>query len=606
MYRGIFRVHRAKHQQKGESPRSHKKPGGLIVKTGDTIAMGNLLGKYRKTLVWIGILMVLVGGVYFGLKQILTASLESYVRQNLPEALETKDISFNLLPVTVDLEQPRLRAENRETLKAESIRVNPSIGSLFGDTFVIDSLEFEGISLTFYRRDASDTINTLPPEITSLVSAGGEGSANFKINRIKLSQAKIQLMESPASDEPILDLSPIELSFGPITPHSLKRGIELNATSGLSGSEEIFFLRAGLRYGKNLEFNGDLRFKDLSPDRVSPLLEPGLEMTEGTLRGSLSFDYNSQRLTIPSIQLRLEDSKLTLTGEQNQSDPELTSARAAPTAVELPLETEEEFRTSVGDVQLELLNTRFDFSPLIGEPTIPPVFVQDGLIKAGPYDSSSPVIPIIGQLMLNKPGGLIELRTELNLTASEWSLDKILSDLRIDDVNELNPYLETVLPIRLRSGVMVGGIKGRLARNSMNLAVELDFDKLKMRSGKTEGSRFLGVPVSIYLNYLSKNDGNLELSFKINGSPASPKVEISNIRNRILVNLGVDAAVLTSVGLPVYVGDKVVEKVTGYSIINEAKSTLSRFFKAPKNAEDPPKLKSETVRPKTAQPKKTQ
>lgn len=531
------------------------------------------------------ILLIAVLTVYFATTIFLRPKLEDYVRSNLPEAIKTRDISFRLLPLTVNLEESTVRTEPERSLSVESIQVNPNLRSLFGDTFVIDTLEFEGITLSFYRSGTADTASIEASGIDSLFGSEGPG-ANFRINRLILSRGTIQLLESPGSTSPVLDFSPIHASVGPITPATLKNGISIDAVSGFQGVEERIFLQGTLKTTPGLSLEGELRLDKFRPDNLPDSLLPGVRFAGGNLRGTIRFDYRGESLSLPSINVDLNKSSLEFPAsatveEVLATDEPPTNSGATPSWL------------SIGEIQLGLSDITVDPGGVISQREPTPLIINEGLIKTGSYTGVKTPVPVLGQFLLARPTGLFEFKTDLNLNRDPYRFENVLSDVRIDDVNQLNPYLGTILPVRLKSGSMTGAMKGEFSSEKLDLAVELDFNNLKMGSATSDNSTFLGVPVKVYLNSLSKNNGNLELSFRLNGSPASPNLEISSIRNRILVNLGVEAAVLSSLGLPVYLGEKVVERVTGVSLINEAKSAFSTIFQSPKAAENPPILKPE-------------
>jgi hypothetical protein len=193
-------------------------------------------------------------------------------------------------------------------------------------------------------------------------------------------------------------------------------------------------------------------------------------------------------------------------------------------------------------------------------------------------DTTTQKKQIQGQFLIAKPAGLFEFRGSLELVKENWSIKDFLSDFKVEDVRELNSLTRGLIPVRFKSGTLLGGMKGELAPEKINLTVELDFDKLDMESTGGKDEKFMQVPTSVYLNYISKNNGDLDLQFRLSGSPASPKIDTTKVRNRILVNIGVEAAVLGTLGLPVFIGDKVVGSVTGFSIINEARDQISNIF----------------------------
>lgn len=537
------------------------------------------------------ILLLFITTFYVGYTYFLVPTFEGYVREKLPDDLKTRDISFQLMPMSIELTKPHLEGAKKRPLEAESIRVNPNLGSILGDTFVIDSLEFEGISLTLYRNQPQKSEAEIPSQLTTLFEGEGE-LPNFRINRIKITHSTIQLLENENSKVPELDLSPIELSLGPVTPSNLKSGLNLSAVSGLSGIGEYFFLQATLKMGEPILFEGDLRLQDINPGLIKPALTPGLRVSGGRLNGSLSFRYDGNRLRIPSIKMKLAESQVKITSGSSPLPETKLEPAIQETLHGTPHEEPEiPFQLAIDDIQLELSDSRLYLSELLVDPSIPPIEISDALVKGGPYGPDNPILPLLGQFITSTPAGVVEFKSELDLTTNTFQLDHILSDINVDDVSDLNPYTQNYLPVRLSEGSLTGAMNGKASSKSLNLAFELDFNGLKMRSGKKENGRFLEVPVNVYLNYLSKKGGQLDIAFKITGTPQSPNVEVSKIRNRILMNLGVDAAVLSSIGLPVFIGSKVVEHVTGFSLINEAKSTFSGFFETPKKTGDAPKLK---------------
>lgn len=546
----------------------------------------NLRRVFYLVLAVVGILVV-----YWGATGLLEPSMESYVRRSLPEGLETRDVSFQLMPFKINLENSSMESGPGRTTRIEEISVNPQLGSLFGDTFVIDTLEFDGITLTFYRENSPETAPIGGNQaLADLQESGPQTAANFRINRIRMTNARVLLMDNPENREPLLNLSPVRSEFGPITPNSLEKGLDVDVTSGLWGEGEHLHLRTTIRYDGNLDAEGTLRVRETPLDLFHPELIPGLRLTEGSLDGDASFTAGTDSFRVSSLNLHVRNSRVTY----RQPPPTPPAVAPVDTGTKTASDTataEDPFRTIVEDVQVEIVETRLYLPALSGRG----FHVEEGLLKAGPYQPEPASMPAVGQLLFREPAGLFEFKSDLDLSGDVWELASVLSNFRVDNVNELDPYLGNLLPVRFQSGRLIGGIRGSMSSEALDLAVELDFDQLKIRRGRNESSSFLGVPVNVYLNYLSKNDGELNLSFQVTGSPSSPSIEISKLRTRLITNLGIDAAVIGAFGLPVFVGDKVMERFTGFSVISEARNTLSGFFESPEEAEDGPVLKKERL-----------
>ncbi|MFB6345672.1 MAG: hypothetical protein ABEK50_07875 [bacterium] len=544
----------------------------------------------------LAVILLLIPVAYLSTTLYLEPTLKNYVRTNLPEGVKTRNITFELLPLSLNLEDATIDTGPEKSLSVKNIEVNPNMRSLLSDTFVIDNIELEGISLSFYQSDESDTSALEESGMESLFASGGP-SANFRINQLILSSAKIQLFESPESQSPLLNFSPINLRVGPITPASLRNGLVIDGVSGFQSVRERIFFQGKLKVSPEFSLTGELRLDKLDPEFIPSEFLPGTRLNGGRFRGSFKFAYEEGRLNLSSANVSLKNSTIDFPSSSGLAEtPTPTDQETSP--------ADNQSWISIDEIQLDFSDIRVDLTSLIPQTTPTPLIINEGLIKAGPYTTTGTPTPIVGQLILQEPVGLFEFRTDLNTNKDPYQFENFLSDIRIDNVNRINPYLGTFLPVKLRSGVMTGAMKGSFTSSNMDLAVELDFNRLKLGSANTRNATFMGVPVKIYLNYLQKNDGNLELSFRMNGPPSSPNLEIRSIRNRILVNLGVDAAVLSTVGLPVYLSDKIIGKVTGVSIINEAKNTFSNVFMAPKSANDPPKLKKEPRKTPLPSPKR--
>lgn len=84
---------------------------------------------------------------------------------------------------------------------------------------------------------------------------------------------------------------------------------------------------------------------------------------------------------------------------------------------------------------------------------------------------------------------------------------------------------------------------------------------------------------------------NTGILFRVIRFPSASNVGIKIIRNRVPVTLGVDAAVVTSIGLLAYLGHRIPERLTGISMATGARNTFSNVFLAPRPDEESPNLK---------------
>lgn len=542
---------------------------------------------------WLGLVLVTVvlgvAGVYVFGGYAVDRFVEPRLRRSLPPTVSVRDVDFQLFPLGIQLRgsETELPASDGAPphLRAERISINPNWSSLFGDTVTIDSLDFEGLTLDLYPGSPPQT--TLGGEVDDSGWSGllsGRAAlgvpAQFLIKLFTVDNGRIRLFDAPDRPEPSFVLEPVNLTAGPISPGSLRRGIQVRADAGVASRPNVLMLQGQVLVTDHPTLTGTFHARSLPVEQLARWLPGMLSLREGTLDATAPFVLGSGGLQVEGLDMVLHDGILAFGASEATEPPPSTSPGEVPvtrTDTE-PAASGESFAVSLGESRLRVENSRLQVAEE-GEPRT--LDVREGTLAVGSLLPVGSDVPVRGQLTFSRPDGLLEFVGSVDGTAEEFRLSDIVAGARVDRVRELDPYTRGWLPMTLKGGTFTGGLKGSVTPSELDLAVEVAFGRLRAGTGKTPGSTFMGVPVSLLLKQLSEQDGTLHLGFRVTGSPQAPRVDISAIRHRLLFRLGVDAAVLASLGLPVYVGDMVVGKVVGVSVLGEARKILGGLRNSP-------------------------
>ncbi len=551
----------------------------------------------RMTLAALLSLVILGGLVYLFGQWAVQQYAEPRIRQALPAPITVGNVDFQMLPLGIRLEDPRISMKaspgNAVELQAHHVSVNPTWTSVFGDTVTIDRLDFDRLTVDFYL----DQPTAAPSEDAGSLLAGLSGGqdpnappAQFLIKEVRISDGRVRLFESRGDSKPAWSLSTIRLSAGPISPQRFKRGVPIHLTAGTRGSpRSLMFQGQGVTAPEPV-LTGTLHAESAPIDMFARLLPATVQLDGGTWDATVPLLAGTDGVTLEGIDMVVRKSTLSFSSPSTPSADTSASPDSSDSSSDTegqPAEAPAFFSLGPSRLQVEQSHIR-----LAEEGDAQTLDIQKGVLGVGALYPARKGIPLEGQFAFARPEGLLELTGQLDRTAAEFRVEDLLAQARVDQVKTLNPYTKHWAPITLKGGSLDGALRGSFAPSQMNLAVELAFKKLKAGPGGTPDSKLMGIPVSLLLKQLSEQDGSLDLGFQITGSTASPQVNISRIRQRLLIKLGVDAAVIGTLGLPVYAGNLAVEKITGYSVLGEARKVLGNLT-APNPSEVLPPTRTE-------------
>lgn len=566
----------------------------------------------RTSWLGLGLLVVLLvgGGVYLFGHYAVNRFVEPRLRDSLPPTVKVRDVDFKLLPLGIQLRGSEADLPTSDGtpghLRAERISINPNWSSMFGDTVTIDSLDFEGLTLDLYPGFAA---RTTPPGDgaddswwSGLLSgdAASDGSGRFLIKQLTVRGGRVRWFETPDGPEPSFVLEPVNLTVGPISPATLRRGMPVRADAGLASRPDLLALQGQFMVTDHPALTGTFHVRSLPVAHLAGWLPRALSLEEGTLDAAAPFMLGSRGVEVEGLDMVIRDGLLAFDVSGGAATrPKVPAEDTVRSRGDTePEASDDPFPVSLGESRLRVENTRLQVSE--EEPGT--LDIREGTLVVGSLLPARPDVPVKGQLVFSRPDGLLEFAGSLDGTAPEFRLSDIIAQARVDRVQELNPYTRDWLPMTLKGGTFTGGVQGSMTASELDLAVEVAFGRLRAGTGKTPDSTFLGVPVSLLLKQLSEQDGTLHLGFRVTGPPQAPRVDVSAIRHRLLFRLGVDAAVLASLGLPVYVGDLVIGKVVGVSVLGEARRLLGDLTASPEL--DPSAVSAERKPRATEIPKK--
>lgn len=465
------------------------------------------------------------------------------------------------------------------------LTVQPNLPSLLSDTVVLEKIYIRDSDVRLaYPAPATAAAGTVPRRSEPPPS---DFRFPLRVRTIQVRNASVGVFRSDTDSSPVLDLAPVDVRAGPVTTKSLRDGVPVsgNVGFGAKGGRLHFDVKSVLL--GQVRVSGMLGARDVPLAILNEITGPGFRFDQGHVSGEVPFNVSSDTIGLKRTTLRVESARAKL-----GYAPEITPGTAPlsvrksvqDTPVTTSADTSRAVSLNLGEIRFEVLDSSID---LLSLPSIPPVLVDRATVLAGPDTNSGRILPVRGQLILNQPDAVFEMRGSVPTTGRPVGVKDLIAYFRVNNVADLDPYVESVTPIKLKGGRLTGGLKGLATSRKLDLEVELDFDNLESGSITDSKSSVLGIPVSLFVKYLNQNDGNLNVHFSVSGTPARPVVDTTGIRTRILVNLGVDAAVIGTLGVPVYLGNELIQRTSGINLLGTARDTVQSLFGAGSSSPEP-------------------
>lgn len=535
-------------------------------------------------------LVVLLIGVYAGGVYYLHTTLETRLSQSTPGEVKIDDLDIKFLPFRVELNNTTLaRPETPERPLAvfPKTTVKPRLSTLVSDTPVLKRITLTDPSVSLVQAEKQGTPLTFARDVDGSTS-GGAFVFPIDVEKLRVEQGVFEYYGSQSAADPFLNFDTITFVTGPITDHTLREGIGFKGRFAPGKTQDTLKFGLTLSVLEELVVSGRLRANQVEISSVNRFLGDGFRLPQGLLSGVLPFEVTPERLRTRKTTLRVENARAQV-GYTPEVQPETRPIRpeevAKPdTKVRTRTDTDPSFDFDIGEVRLEVLDSSIKF---LNRPDSPLVELTRATVLAGPIPGADTTFPVKGQMLLRDPPGLAQLKVRASPLIEFDGFPEFLAYATIDDVGALDRFFEDVIPIKLKGGELDVGARGALLEQNVDLTVDLDFRNLQSGSITDSKSSILGIPINLFVRYLKENNGNMNVPFHVSGTMKKPVFDTTGIRTRMLVNLGVDAAVMGTLGVPVYLGGELLERASGIDLVGTVKNTVGNVLGTDPRRTDP-------------------
>ncbi|MFB6347072.1 MAG: DUF748 domain-containing protein [bacterium] len=517
----------------------------------------------------------------------LENQVQHYGTQYFGDSFGLRSVKLNIFAHKITLRGVKFKSTAQgytASVSISELAISPDLTSFLSDTIVINTVAISDPDVQLTSPDTgtskkkSPSTKLAPAELPATSGGVSNSFQSFRLDTFRLDHGTVDWMIASVRGDTELRLNEIEVKTGIVTPRTLKEGIDIDARATVAGGTGQVTTSLDVSVLPELQGSGLLKISGLGLASFNQFMGNRVELRSGTLTTLIPFSVSRDHLHLRKTDIRVQGLRAEVL-----RPPEVTpdtrpldqNPPGMDTEVAVPEDTGTNFQFGADRFRLELLDSTLEFPT--GD-TVSILKLSRATFLSGSLSGWNDPLSLKSQLVFQNPAGLIEFKGTLLLPVGLTGITNLIARMRIEQVSQLNQYLSSVLPVVLKRGQMELGARGHITSNKLDLAVEVNFRDLKTGSGTGSGSKVIGIPLNQFLRYLQKNNGNLDLNFTVKGTPVRPIVDTSWIRTRILVNLGVDAAVIGSIGAPVYVGDKILEKLSGLSLLGSAKNALGSVF----------------------------
>ncbi|MFB6356903.1 MAG: hypothetical protein ABEJ65_10360 [bacterium] len=533
---------------------------------------------YRKFFIGAVIVLLFLSGVIFTGKIWLENQLQTAIQSYGQGNLKVDDVDINSYSGSVDIQDVSLKHNSNQPVEVNNIHVNPRLQSLFSKQIIIDEIRFDFISLDYYLNAPNPIFYSLFSEHQNTDQPTDNSSLKFTVHELILSNAQLRIFESRGDHKPIYAFQPIQLKAGPITTPPKNLHSDVSLTSGINGSDPVLSVNARINGEINSpRIKGTFNIDNGSyPEFINEYIRP-IQFRNTVLSLNTTFEYSNNMISLGNLTGRIMNGSINIT-KTDKTDTEHPNQKGTVPAASL---------INFGSIQsTQLLVNDFTFNlfdQTSRNPVIDSLTIQTGTTN---FESSPLNTKING--IFKKPQAEVALQTSTSLSDENPLTSSVNMHIKTERLAGFNQLLLQSGPFHFKKGNGEAAIQGSVSPQHLDLQIELDLEKTKLETVSNEKKSFLSIPVPVYIRYLSRKDGSVNLGFHLGGTWSDPKLDTSKIRNRILVNLGVDATINTTLGLPITISDKVLEKTTGITIIGDVRSKLKQLItESPKDPTNP-------------------
>lgn len=140
-----------------------------------------------------------------------------------------------------------------------------------------------------------------------------------------------------------------------------------------------------------------------------------------------------------------------------------------------------------------------------------------------------------------------------------------------ESLSDYSYYFRTMdAPIAFEHGKGEGELAGVIKHDqSLSGEIWLKLENAKLKTAG--GGSFLGLSTTMYRRYLQERDGAVVVPISVAGTLTRPELDFTSIRTRVTTQLGIETGMVAAIGLPAFVVDETLRRITGESILGEVR-----------------------------------
>jgi hypothetical protein len=248
--------------------------------------------------------------------------------------------------------------------------------------------------------------------------------------------------------------------------------------------------------------------------------------------------------------------------------PEIRPAQAAAANKEAPGQP----APPITIKKIEVVNASVDY--LDRKTPVKPVLTKLRNIDLTVDDVAIPFADTFSNYVLsaaipgNKATGAIRSKGKIKIKTNDVDLTATLRDL---DITALKPYFQKESPVDITRGFLNLDLTVKVASKRLHAPGTATLKELEFQSGSGMGARFMGVPLSLLVEFLKNSNDVIPVKFTLDGDLNNPRFDIKeNVMQRISM------AMTDKLGLPI---KGIPEAVTslGSKVPRELGSTLKEL-----------------------------
>ena len=206
--------------------------------------------------------------------------------------------------------------------------------------------------------------------------------------------------------------------------------------------------------------------------------------------------------------------------------------------------------------KIEVMNGSVDYLDRKTPPT--PVLSKLRNIELAMEDVSIPFVDTFSTYKLsanilgNQGTGTVKSNGKIKIKTKDMDLK---ADVRKLDITALKPYFQKQNPVNITKGFLDLDINVKVVSEKLHAPGIVVLKELEFQSGQGMGGKFMGVPLSLVVALLKKNNNEILVNFVLEGDMNNPKFDLKeNLTEKISVSLA------DKLGLPI---KGITEAVTG-------------------------------------------